>query len=146
MAAFYRIFFTTVDPLIAALGTYIAFATPQVLLESQVAGVTLDPVYAPFFQQLGGYLLDVAFLSTVLLRATSERKVWKILQASILLVDVTLLISIYGSLSFQDRLSPTGWRWEDWVSVAITGGVAALRSSFLLELGLGTTVRAVKRQ
>ena len=132
--AFYRIWFTYLDPLIAIHATYMDFFTPATIFNSQIAGVTLDPDYHAFFQQLGGHLAGIAFLSTVLLRATSELKIWKILQASILIVDICLMASIYTSLSHQSRLSPSIGAGR--TGVALHRGVRDAAADVLLA-GLG---------
>ena len=106
---FYRIWFTYLDPLIALHATYMNYVTPGFVLNSQIAGAPFDPDYYPFFQQLGGFLASTAFLSAVLLRATAELRLWKILQAAVLIVDASLLGSIYTSLRHQSRLRPTDW-------------------------------------
>ena len=54
-----------------------------------------DPRYRPVFQQLGGGLLSVALLSAAIPRvAPDDLKVWKALQAAILLLDIAMLWSV----------------------------------------------------
>ena len=142
---FYRIFFTWIDPLMAGVTGLQGFVAPAALLELQVADATLDPLYRPHFQQIGGYLLGMAFLSAALLRAAPALRVWKLFQASVLIHDASILSSTYAALEYQRRLSPADWRGLDWFCVVVASGVAALRLCFLMEVGFRGGARGVKQ-
>jgi len=145
---FYRIFFTWVDPVIALFGAYMSIATPAAMLNAYIPAAlsAYDPQQAMIFQQLGGSLLGTAFTSAVLLRyAAGDVGVWRLVQASILIVDAVLGYSIWDGLRSQGRLSLAGMRFEDWGDVVLTGGVALVRTLFLLRVGFPRAEDRVKR-
>ncbi len=142
---FYRTFFTYVDPLVALWGAYMNFFTPDTVLNSFVPNATRNPAHDMLFQQLGGGLLNIAFVSAVLLRHTSDIKIWKIVQWSILIVDVVGLYSLWDALGRQGRLDPRGWRGEDWGCVGITGSVTVLRMMFIAEVSFESVKVRTKR-
>ena len=88
------------------------------------------------FQQLGGFLLGTAFMEAVLLRYSGDVNIWKLVQATILIVDIAILYALWDALSQQGRLQPSKLRGEDWGCVAITGFVTIVRSLFITGLGL----------
>lgn len=96
-------------------------------------------------QQLGGALLMLAFIDIVLLRYTKDVKIWKIIQAAVLIYDLSLLYSNYYSLKQQGRLSVSALRWEDWGGIFITAQAAVVRTLFLLGVGLGKGEKVVKK-
>lgn len=120
--------------------------TPDKVLDAYIPSTLSrrDPAHFMLFQQLAANLLMVAFLSVVLLRYTADVKVWKILQASILLVDLALLYSQWDAIGKQGRLSLDGMRAEDWGCAAITGTVVLVRLLFLAEIGFAPRNRSVK--
>lgn len=71
------------------------------------------------------------------LRVTSDIKVWRIIVAGVLFIDLAILGSVYVSLQRQDRLEVEKWRWQDWGNVLFTGGVAVIRGLFLAGVGAG---------
>ncbi|KAF2000630.1 hypothetical protein P154DRAFT_522247 [Amniculicola lignicola CBS 123094] len=95
----------------------------------------LNPHYAFIFQQAGGGMLAVSFLSGALLRATDDLKVWKYIQAAILIIDVATLYSAWDALRVQDRLRLAAMRGEDWGTVGLTVFVTVLRIVFLAGVG-----------
>ena len=64
-----------------------------------------NPMFNFTLQQLGGALLMLALIDIVLLRYTEDVGVWKIIQAAVLVYDLSLLYSNYNSLGMQGRLS-----------------------------------------
>lgn len=79
------------------------------------------------------------------LRASSEPKVWRIVQASTLLVDVSLIVIMAVSLEMQGRLSTAEWRPIEWVNMVFTALVAVGRVAFLLGVGETKGVSTKKR-
>lgn len=135
MPAFYRIWFTWVDPIIAGHAVYMDFFTPDTVLNAFIPDSPRNPAHDMLFHQMGGGMLHIAFVSAVLLRYTSDVKVWRIVQGGILLVDLVGLGSLWHTLGRQGRRHPAGWRFEDWACVVILGFVTLLRLSFLAGLG-----------
>ncbi|KAF2875989.1 hypothetical protein BDV95DRAFT_287720 [Massariosphaeria phaeospora] len=137
---FYHFFFTWFDPIVSFAGAITDFVSPDFVVNSLVpatlrneAGV--NPNYRFIFQQAGGGMVAVAFLSGALLRATNELKIWKYVQTAILLIDFAMLYSAWDALKLQGRLSPAAWRGEDWGTVGLTTFVTVLRIAFLAEAG-----------
>lgn len=143
--SFYRVFFTIPDPLCALSGVYIFAFDPDTVLSSVNPGHPAhDPRQAFVFTQVAGHMLGIALLQVALLRYTADLVVWKLVQASILVVDLALLWATAQAYQSQGRLwDLSSWRWEDWVSVGITLTVAVARSAFLAELGFPKKKRAV---
>jgi hypothetical protein len=144
--AIYRIWFTWVDPIVSLQTTCAAFFMPDLLMNALIpASLSVrNPDHEMLFHQLGAMYLLISILSALLPRYSADVNVWNIFQGAVLVVDFILLGSQYVSLKQQGRLDVAAWRFEDWLSLAITTFVALLRSSFLAGIGL-KTVKAGKR-
>lgn len=125
-------------------GASLDFFAPDTVLTSFVPNAVRNPRHDMLFQQLGGSLLNIAFIDAVLLRYTADLVVWKIVQRAVLLVDVTGLYSLWAALSQQGRLNPAVWRGEDWGCVGITGLVTVVRILFIVEVGFRSRRAAMK--
>jgi hypothetical protein len=141
--AFYRIFFTSIDPLIALSGAYMDFFDPATILASYFPRSSLyakpTPPITILLTQAGGAFFMMAFLMVFMLRYTSDVKIWKMFEFGILVTDFTLFYSLYGALEGQGRLNVGAIRWEEWGTIAITGFVTVVRIAFLGGLGFGKT-------
>lgn len=104
-----------------------------------------NPYFDFTLQQIGGALLMLGFIDIFLLRYTNDVKIWKILEAAVLIYDLSLLFSNYSSLQQQGRLRPGGLRWEDWSGIAVSAQAAVVRAAFLLGVGLAKTGKSKKR-
>lgn len=80
-------------------------------------------------------MLNFGFISAVLLRYTTDIKIWHIVEIAILIVDFAYFPAAYGALSAQGRLDVGTWRAEDWGSLAITGTATFVRLAFLARVG-----------
>lgn len=103
-----------------------------------------NPYFNFTLQQLGGALLMLAFIDTVLLRYTEDVNVWKIIQAAVLIYDGSLLYSNYYALKQQGRLSLGALRVEDWGAIAITAQAVVVRVAFLVGVGLKSMSKGKK--
>ena len=135
---FYRFYFRISDPLICLWGAWMDFVTPAFVLNAFVPAAVAphNPDFDFTLQQLGGSLLMLGFIDVVLLRYTNDIKIWKVLEAAVLIYDLSLLYSSYSSLGQQGRLSFGALRWEDWGSIIITAQAVVVRTAFLLGAGL----------
>ncbi len=88
--------------------------------------------------------MNISFITAVLLRYTSDLNVWRAVQASILLVDCSMLYGTWAAFRQQGRLDPAGWRPEDWACLGITGFVTVARILFLAGAGLGARRKGAK--
>lgn len=71
----------------------------------------------------------------VLLRASPDPKVWRIVQAATLGVDISLLATLQSHLRLQGRTDVRTWHGEDWFNMLFTAWVALIRVGFLLGIG-----------
>ncbi|EQB57868.1 hypothetical protein GCG54_00000436 [Colletotrichum gloeosporioides] len=165
-APYYHLF-TLLDPLIALWGTSLFLLSPKTVTSSYLppSHNPIDPSIAhpaaalsistpslaaslreyslPLHAQIAGHLLSNALLSAVLLRSTTDLKVWRVYQLSLFLVDAFLLYGTFASYALQGRLNPfTTWRVEDWGAVAITTLAGVTRLAFLVGLGFPKQQRA----
>lgn len=81
-------------------------------------------------------MLNFGLISAVLLRHTTDRGVWRIVQAADLLVDVAYFWGAFGAMHELGR-GVADWRAEDWGAVGITGCATVVRVCFLLGVGMG---------
>jgi hypothetical protein len=156
----YTIFLTTVDPLIAIWGVYLdlfspgtvlsslypPFYPPLVLLQPSASVANQDPYPVPAtfrfaFIQHAFHMLACAFLSTVLLRAyPGDLKVWKLLQAALLIADIGVVWSLWDAVVVQQGRGlggKGGLRLEEWGFVGIMVVIVLFRGLFLAGVGLG---------
>ena len=126
---------------------YMDFFTPNVVVNAFVpASIAPRNPYFDFqLEQLGGALLMLAFIDIVLLRYTNDVKIWKILEAAVLIYDFSLLYSNYSSLSQQGRLSFGALRLKDWGAIAITAQAVMVRIVFLLGMDFSKEVKVIKK-
>lgn len=144
--SFYHIWFKWVDPISLIPTVYGLLFTPEFMLEGLIpASMSVpDPNQAFMFHQLAALYAFVAIILAFVLRASPDLKVWRIVMAAVLMIDVAMLASTYVSLEHQGRLEFEHWRWQDWGNVAYTGGVAIIRCAFLAGLGVGVESKAKK--
>lgn len=135
---FYRVWFTSIDPLLLALLTYTLVFTPDVMMDSLIPNSMSmpNPDHAFLFHQLAALYGFLTLMLAVLLRSTSDLKVWNIVIGAVLMIDIALLTSLYVSLDHQGRLSIVQWRSQDWFNWIITGFVAVVRVIFLAGVGV----------
>ncbi|KIY03760.1 uncharacterized protein Z520_00451 [Fonsecaea multimorphosa CBS 102226] len=139
--AFYRVFFSTIDPVIALSGVLTQLFSPATILRlyNASSSLTLPPAIETtvLLDSSAGYLLSTLFLQVVMLRLRpADRTVWKCLEASILIQDVALVAAVARSLDAQHRLA---WRMvtgEEWGNLGILVGVGVLRAAFLMGIGM----------
>ena len=136
--SFYRTWFTVVDPLSLIPTVSGILFTPEFMMDALLPGATPNPDHAFLLHQLAAMYAFMAIVLAGVLRATSDIKVWRVVIAGVLLVDISILVSMYVSLEHQGRLGLENWRWQDWGNLLFTGGVALIRSFFLLGVGVQT--------
>jgi hypothetical protein len=135
--AFYRIFFTYVDPIICAWGASMDFFMPTTVLSSHIPSPTPDIGHAMILKQRGGGMLNFGIISAVLLRYTPDMNVWRIVQLSCFVVDLAYYWAVWEVLAKQGRLNVGTWRAEDWGSIGITVFAGLVRLAFLARVGFG---------
>ena len=151
----YRIFFLYIDPLFCLSGIYLAFFSPYHFItqgtpsafssstlpsSTSISSPTLSSQIEFLIHAQGACLLGIFVLQAVLLRQVVDEprglgvKIWKIVQVSILMVDLGLM---YTSWAFDPKafVNVKGWEAGDWTGNVILGLVIAMRSSFVLGVG-----------
>ncbi|KAF2793284.1 hypothetical protein K505DRAFT_306063 [Melanomma pulvis-pyrius CBS 109.77] len=148
--SFYRIFFPSIDPLIALSGAFFAYFQPDVTMSSMFplshAWARITPAHTMLLQQLGGWYISVIFLQVFLLRYTQDVNIWKLFQFSVLITDAALFQSLWVALKAQERLQIEKVRPEEWGTAAITGFVAVVRILFLAGVGFGKKGGGIKKR
>lgn len=77
-------------------------------------------------------------LEAVLLRARArDVTVWRIVQASISLLDLVMVGAALRALGEEGRLDWRGWRADDWRLVVGNAGMGALRAGCACGVGIG---------
>jgi hypothetical protein len=145
---FYRLWFTWIDPLTLILTSTTCFLDPAAALELTVPAEVsaFVPTQAVLLHQTGILYLFVGTMFAVLLRASPDPKVWKIVEAATLGVDVALIATVFVSLETQGRLGLERWRGMDFVNLGFTVWVAGIRVAYLAGVGSGRQGRAKKRK
>lgn len=127
---FYHFWFQWLDPFVLVTTVYALIFTPQVMLDAFIPPPlsAYDPNQGFLVHQLAALFAFVALILGGVLRISNDIKVWRFIIASILVVDVAMLASLYASLKQQDRLSLGAMRSADWSNVIFTGFVTAVRT------------------
>lgn len=136
--SFYRIFFSTFDPLIALTGVLVNIFAPSVIHKLYDPSATLPHSIETtvLFQCCAGYHLSTMFLQTVLLRLRSKPlALWRCLQIAVPNRDVAILASLTFALAAERRLSLALVRSE-WSKFVVLTAVGLIRAAFILDLGM----------
>ncbi|KAF4946780.1 hypothetical protein FGADI_10984 [Fusarium gaditjirri] len=136
---FYRIWFTWVDPLTVLPTVYALIFTPEFILDGLIplSMSAYNPDQAFLFHQLAALFAFVAIMLAVLLRVSSDIKVWRVVIGGVLLIDIAILVSVFVSMKQQGRSELSMFRWQDWGNYLFTGWVAVVRALFLAGVGVG---------
>ncbi|KAH7041234.1 uncharacterized protein B0I36DRAFT_358421 [Microdochium trichocladiopsis] len=138
----YRIWFLWADPIITWATVGAAFLSPGLLYDALMPphlSAARDPTHDFLIRQMGALYIPIALAATVLLRATRDFAVWKIVQGSILVVDAILVALIFSSLKDREVLyRPAEWIANDWQNLGLTVWVAVLRALFAAGFGVKT--------
>ncbi|MCJ1317860.1 hypothetical protein MMC15_003187 [Xylographa vitiligo] len=134
----YRILLLYVEPIAAFNGAILAHWFPAYYLAGMSPSATISTYSSPaqvIFDQLAACYFLFAFNEAVVLRSTSDLRVWKAIVLGILICD---LIHLYGTwealgVAFWD---PKIWRFEDWVNLTMLYGPGGMRLAFLMGVGL----------
>lgn len=145
---FYRLWFTWFDPLVLTLTIISSLANPAGFLE-MLASPKIAPYAAishgPLIWQCAPLYGFMAIIFAFLLRASDDPKVWRIVQAATLVVDVSLIGIIVKALDMQGRLTTSEWRTIEWVNIVFTTLIGVGRFAFLMGVGESKGVGAKKK-
>ncbi|KAF2226057.1 hypothetical protein BDZ85DRAFT_75132 [Elsinoe ampelina] len=144
----YRLFFLYIEPVATAVGAYYAHFGQKDYLAMTVPSLSptlLGPskVESIVLTQLANMYLVFALNEALVLRATSDRNVWRVFLLGLLIADFGHLYSV-NSMGLQ-----TYWRFWEWNAIywGNLGFVyvgALTRICFLLDVGLTSRARTRK--
>lgn len=134
----YRILLLYLEPFAALNGAVITHCFPNRYLRGMsptATSLSYNPASQIIYDQLAGCYILFAFNEAVVLRQTSNLRVWKAMVLGILLCDMLHLYGSWSVMGTEMFVSPWLWRMEDWVNLVSLYGPAAMRLSFLFEVG-----------
>lgn len=134
---FYRIWFTWVEPLVLLATVLTCIFTPESFFETVVpASISpFQPNQAVLIHQTAALYAFMAVIYAVLLRASPDLRVWRIVQAATLAVDIALIGVLYVALKQQGRLDVEKLRAIDLFGFLFTVWVALIRIAYLRGIG-----------
>ena len=142
----YRLFFLYVEPVATAVGAYYAAldqrAYMHLTLPSVATGVSTRESIVLY--QLANLYFVFALNEALVLRATSDVRVWKVFLFGLLLADFGHLASVAGvGLEVYYRF----WTWNSmyWGNLGFVYVGAAMRSCFLMSVGFAGQRKAAAR-
>lgn len=137
--AIYRVFFPTIDPLIALSGALTHVLSPKTILSLYNASAKLPPAIetTTLLEINSGFLLATMPLQIIMLRLRpNDVAVWKCLQGSILIQDLGIIAAVLTSLKAQGRLDVGLLNLNEWGNLGILVALGILRAAFVLGVGL----------
>ena len=142
----YRAFFLCVEPLSVLAGAYLAHARQADYLRLSHAASAPSPVpmgTSIVLSQLANMYLFFALVEALVLRATSDIRVWKTLLFCLLIGDFGHLYSVH-QLGLPIYWSAFDWNAIDWGNIPFVYLGATLRVAFLANVGLGAPKHGAK--
>ena len=131
----YRVLFVVFDILLPAMGIFLNAFSPI----TPLTNYTANPVTPPNLETLvlldgtSGFLAALAFLNVFfLLYRPNDILVWRALIGAVLLQDIFML----GGFARELKLRGGDWRGEDYGNIGGYILIAAVRSLFLLDVGM----------
>ncbi|KAK4556904.1 hypothetical protein LTR86_005885 [Recurvomyces mirabilis] len=133
----YRIFFTTIDPILAISGTLTSLFAPSLILGPSAPKIP-TPESTFLLQSSAGFYAAFVLLQVFLLRARPhDLTVWRALEASLLITDIFIVVASFGFYGSKHGTAvPFLWKVEEIGNFVITAGVGVIRALFLLGVGL----------
>jgi hypothetical protein len=153
----YRLFHLYIEPfLFVPSGIYLCLFDPLRFLISTTPG----PIAAPFsigppsaaaphspaeitpllrilLTNTAGLYLMFVLNEVLVLRLTSDIKVWRAVIFSMLCCDVIHVYAVAAAAGPGFMLDIGAWRFEDWANTCVLSGGAVLRLFFLMGVGFG---------
>ncbi|KAK5115350.1 hypothetical protein LTR62_001550 [Meristemomyces frigidus] len=145
--ASYRIFFTTIDPLLALTGFISALFVPTAIVGTHLPVSGQEPPAETTFllQTLAGFYLALLVLEVYLLRVRPhDLTIWRALEFSLLLTDFFLVGATAKWLGAEGGLNPLFWGLGEVGAIALTAGLGVIRVLFIIGVGMrsGTGVKS----
>lgn len=136
----YRLFFLLVEPVATLLGAYFAHFGQSRYLELTHAASAPSPIplgTSVAMSQLANLYFAFAMIEALVLRSTSDLRVWKTLLFCLLVADFGHLYTVW-SLGPQIYWSVLDWNPIDWGNIPFVYLGASMRVAFLAGVGFGS--------
>lgn len=136
----YRLFFLLIEPIATLVGAYFAhFDQPKYL---ELSHATSAPSPVPLgtsiaMSQLANLYFAFAISEALVLRSTSDLRVWKTVLFCLLVADIGHLYTV-RVLGPQIYWSVSEWNAIDWGNIAFVYLGASMRIAFLVGIGFGS--------
>ncbi|RDL40468.1 Uncharacterized protein BP5553_00447 [Venustampulla echinocandica] len=143
LPSIYSLFFLVIEPISALVGAYFAHFQPPTYLTlthpslPTPSGVPLPLSTTIALSQLANLYLLFALNEALVLRSTSDLRVWRTLLFGLLIADFGHLYSVSG-LGHGIYWKVTEWNSMAWGNVGFVYVGACMRMCFLAGVGLGT--------
>jgi hypothetical protein len=135
----YRLFFLLVEPLATLAGAYYAFFDQQTYLDLTHAASAPSPIplgTSVALSQLANLYFAFALSEALVLRSTSDLRVWKAVLFCLLVADFGHLYTV-RVLGPQIYWSVSEWNAIDWGNIGYVYFAALMRIAFLAGVGFG---------
>ena len=145
----YRYFFLYIEPISALVGAYYSFSQQQIYLDlthgksTPINGIPISTQIV--LAQLANLYLLFALNEALVLRATTDLKVWRAVLLCLLIADIGHLYSV-NAKGWSIYWNVLAWNAIDWGNVGFVYAGAAMRLSFLLEYGVRKTSQQTPRR
>lgn len=136
----YRLFFLWIEPIATAVGAYYAALDQTAYMHLTLPSSTLIPVTpreSTVLYQLANLYFVFALNEALVLRATSDVKVWRVFLFGLLLADLGHLASVQGLMGWGVYWRVWEWNSMYWGNLGFVYVGAAMRSCFLMGVGFG---------
>ena len=139
MARVYSLFFLYVEPVSALVGAYYSYMKPQAYLDLTHA-VSAPRLGIPIsteiiLGQLSNLYLLFALNEALVLRSTTDLRVWRTLLFCLLVADLGHLYSV-NALGLRIYWDVLRWNAIDWGNIGFVYLGATMRLSFLAGIGV----------
>lgn len=140
MRSFYKYFFLYIEPISTVVGAYYSALQQQTYLDlthapsSPANGIPISTHIV--LMQLSNLYLCFAITEALVLRATSDLRVWRTLLICLLIADFGHLYSV-NAAGWHVYWNVLSWNAIDWGNVAFVYVGATTRICFLSGLGVG---------
>lgn len=144
----YRIFFLAVEPISALVGAYYAHFDQRTYLDLTDASTLPSPIprgTSIALSQLANLYLLFALNEALVLRSTSDLRVWKTVLFVLLVADIGHLWTV-KQLGVEIYWSAGRWNAIDMGNIPFVYVGAVMRICFLADIGLGHTARKLVKK
>lgn len=146
ISVIYQLFFLYIEPISTIVGAYYAWFQPQYYLDlthhASAPGLLGVPIGTEVvLRQLGNLYLAFTLNEALVLRVTSDLRVWRTLLFGLLVADFGHLYSCFP-LGLDYYYDIRNWNAIAWGNIAFVYCGATLRTCFLLGIGVNSGGRA----